>query len=152
LCLAGDLSSDEYLRIKDQNEREIAHWEARTSGMKQAALEYALTLETVERLANFWEISSDEDKQGMVGLLFEYIEYDLDAKRITDFRLKPWADKFVILRAALYETETTNPPQFSETGSRGDSDETVLEPLYRDARPEGFEPPTVGSEDQCSIH
>jgi hypothetical protein len=67
----------------------IAHWEARTSDLKQAALEFALCLETIEKLLTFWAIASDEDKQGMVRLLFEYIEYDLDAKRITDFRLKP---------------------------------------------------------------
>jgi hypothetical protein len=71
--------------------------------LKQAALEFALCLETIEKLVTFWAIASDEDKQGMVRLLFESIEYDLDAQRITDFRLKPWADKFVILRAALYE-------------------------------------------------
>lgn len=137
LCLAGDLSSDEYLRIKEQNEREIAHWEARTSDVKQAALEFALCIETIEKLTKFWDIASDEDKQGMVQLLFEYIEYDLDAKRITDFRLKPWADKFVILRAALYETEQ---PQLDEAKM-----------MYRRAPLEGVEPPTNGLEDRCSI-
>lgn len=152
LCLAGDLTSDEYLRIKEQNEREIAHWEARNSDLKQAALEYTLCLETIEKLAKFWDIATDEDKQGMVRLLFEYIEYDLDAKQITDFRLKPWADKFVILRAALYETETINPPQSDETGSLEDTSGDTSELVYRISHPEGFEPTTCGSEDRCSIH
>lgn len=50
-------------------------------------------------------ISDDEDRQGMVRNLFSYIVYDLDAQRITDFRLKPWADRFLILRGALYEQD-----------------------------------------------
>jgi hypothetical protein len=29
LCLAGDITSEEYLRIKEQNEREIEHWQIR---------------------------------------------------------------------------------------------------------------------------
>lgn len=34
--------------------------------------------------------------------LFSYIVYNLDTQRIVDFRLKPWADRFITLRAALY--------------------------------------------------
>lgn len=34
--------------------------------------------------------------------------------------------------------------------SSGDEDEQVARGVL--ARPEGLEPPTVGSEDQCSIH
>jgi hypothetical protein len=120
--------------------------------LKQAALEYTLCLQTIEKLATFWEIATNEDKQGMVRLLFEYVEYDLDAKRITDFRLKPWADKFVILHAALYQTETINPPQLNETGLGENGERNEPELLYRITRPEGFEPPTTGSEDRCSIH
>jgi hypothetical protein len=112
-----------------------------TSDLKQAALEFALCLETIEKLLTFWAIASDEDKQGMVRLLFKYIEYDLDIKRITDFRLKPWADKFVILRAALYQTENTNPPQFDETGSCGDSDGHESELVYRNYAPRGVQTP-----------
>ncbi len=38
----------------------------------------------------------------MARSLFEYLVYDLDMRRIVDFRLKPWADRFLMLRAALY--------------------------------------------------
>lgn len=31
--------------------------------------------------------------------------YNLDTHRIVDFKLKPWADRFLVLRAALYEGE-----------------------------------------------
>jgi hypothetical protein len=37
--------------------------------------------------------------------LFEYVTYDLDRQEIVDFRLKPWADQFLMLRAGLYAEE-----------------------------------------------
>jgi DNA invertase Pin-like site-specific DNA recombinase len=119
LCMAGDLDADEYLRIKEQNDQEIAHWEARTDELEQAALEFAMCVQTIQKLRLLWEISPDEDKQGMVGMLFEYVEYDLDTHRIVDFRLKPWADNFLIVRTALYEKEN---PRVSGDGKDGESD------------------------------
>ena len=98
----GDLSREEYLRRKDQNEREITHWEARTTETEKIALELALCLEAMDKINQFWDISDDEDKQGMARNLFSYIVYDFDTQRIVDFRLKPWADQFITLRAALY--------------------------------------------------
>ena len=37
--------------------------------------------------------------------MFEEIIFDLDTQRIVDFRLKAWADRYIVLRAALYEAE-----------------------------------------------
>jgi hypothetical protein len=37
--------------------------------------------------------------------LFEYVVYDLDRQEIVDFRLKPWADQFLVLRTALYAND-----------------------------------------------
>lgn len=101
----GLIDREEFLRRREANEREIAHWEARTSETEKVALELAMCIEAVDKLAYIWETSDDEDRQGFVRNLFDYVEYDLDARRITDFRLKPWADRFVILRGALYEAE-----------------------------------------------
>jgi hypothetical protein len=89
----GDMTREEYLRRKEDNEREIANWQARTTETEKAALE----------LAHLWAAASNEDRQGMARSLFEYVIYDLDAHRITDFRLKPWADRFLVLRSALYD-------------------------------------------------
>ncbi len=99
----GDLSREDYLKRKEENEREIAHWEARTTEIEQAALELALCIETITRIVQLWDSASGEDKQGMAQSIFEYIVYDLDAQRIVDFRLKPWADRFMVLRTALYD-------------------------------------------------
>jgi hypothetical protein len=102
LYLEGDLSREEYSRRKDRNEREIAHWETRTTDTEKVALEIAMCVEAIDRIADLWDLSDDEDRQGMVRSLFSYIVYNLDTHRIVDFRLKPWADRFVMLRAALY--------------------------------------------------
>src|SRR5258707_3723473 len=76
------------------------------------ALELAMCVEAIDRIAHLWDIRGEEDRQGLVRNLFEYLVYDLDTQRITDFRPKPWADRFLILRAALYEDD-------GSTGSGG---------------------------------
>ncbi|TVR25366.1 MAG: recombinase family protein, partial [Anaerolineaceae bacterium] len=103
----GDFSREEYLRRKENNEREIAHWESRTTETEKVALELTLCLEAIDKINQLWDISDDEDKQGMVRNLFSYVVYNLDTQRIVDFRLKPWADRFITLRAALYDSADT---------------------------------------------
>src|SRR5690606_22261549 len=50
--------------------------------------------------------------------LFEYVVYDLDKQRIVDFRLKGWADRFLVLRTALYDdSEQSGSDSGSGTGS-----------------------------------
>ena len=39
------------------------------------------------------------DGQQMAHMLFEYLTCDLDQRRIVDFRLEPWADKYLIARS-----------------------------------------------------
>jgi len=102
----GDLSREDYLKRKENNEREIAHWEARTTETEKVALELTLCLEAIEKINLLWDMSDDEDRQGMARNLFSYLVYDLDSRRIVDFRLKPWADRFITLRAALYNDDS----------------------------------------------
>jgi hypothetical protein len=52
-----------------------------------------------------WHGGNDDDKQGLVRSLFEEIVLNLDTQRITSFKLKPWADNFISLRAALYQDQ-----------------------------------------------
>ena len=42
--------------------------------------------------------------------LFDEIVYDLDLQQIVDFRLKPWADQFLIVCAAMCEATGTEVP------------------------------------------
>src|SRR5262249_23773606 len=106
LYLDGELSREDYLQRKEHNEREIGHWEARTSDIEALELELAACLDTVAEVAKAWAEGKDEDRQSLANCLFEDVFYDLDARRIIDFRLKPWADKFLNLRAALYANES----------------------------------------------
>lgn len=105
----GRITKEEYRRRVEQNEREIAHWEARTTETQRIALELTLCIDAIDKIANLWEVSEDEDRRGMARNLFSYIVYDLDTQRIVDFRLKPWADRFVTLRGALYSGDDTPP-------------------------------------------
>jgi DNA invertase Pin-like site-specific DNA recombinase len=101
----GRIDQAEYTRRVDQNEREMAYWQARTTDTQQISLELAVCLEAIDKIAKLWDASADEDRQELVRSLFDYIVYDLDSQRIVDFRLKPWADRFVTVRGVLIEDQ-----------------------------------------------
>ncbi len=128
----GRIDKDEYRRRVELNEREIAHWEARTTQTEKAALELAMCMDAIDKLAKLWDVGDDEDRQGMARSLFSYVIYDLDSRRIVDFRLKPWADRFLVLRSALYEDGET-PENGAPSG---------IKPQAEAVAPEGIEPPT----------
>lgn len=121
LFLEGDISQDEYLRRKEHNERQIAHWEARTTETEKAAIELAMCMEALDTLVDIWDTANDEDRQQMARMLFEYIVYDFDRQQIVDFRLKPWADRYLILRAALYGDDGAGMPDGGQDDDSGDS-------------------------------
>jgi DNA invertase Pin-like site-specific DNA recombinase len=107
----GRLSREEYLRRIERNEREIASWQARTTETEKVAMELAMSVHAIDTIIRLWHVSSDEDKQGMARHLFEYVLFDLDRQEIVDFRLKPWADQFFVLRTAIYVDEKQNDHQ-----------------------------------------
>ena len=49
----GRIDRPEYVRRVEANEREIAHWEARTTETEKAALELAMCVETVHKSPGF---------------------------------------------------------------------------------------------------
>ncbi len=125
----GRIDKDEYRRRIENNERDMAHWESRTTETEKAALELAMCMDAIEKLTLLWDIGEDEDRQGMARSLFSYIVYNLDTRRIVDFRLKPWADRFLVLRSALYEDDLNS-----------ENDATItIKPEAEDVIPEGFE-------------
>jgi DNA invertase Pin-like site-specific DNA recombinase len=105
----GRISREEYLQRVERNERELAAWQARTTETEKLAMELSMCLQAVDTINKLWSVSSDDDKQGMARLLFEYITYDLDKQQIVDFRLKPWAEQFLFLRIGLYMQEHYSP-------------------------------------------
>ncbi len=105
LYLDGEIDREDYLVRKEQNEREIAHWQARTTETQQIALELGMCIEALDKLARLWDTANEEDRKGLAHNLFEEVVVDLDTRRIVSFKLKPWADRFLVLRMALYEEE-----------------------------------------------
>src|SRR6185436_14367809 len=71
----GDLNREEYLRRKDENEREIAHWRAYTTETQNLTLHLMLCVEAIGRLAQLWNACTNEDKNRMARQIFEYIVY-----------------------------------------------------------------------------
>lgn len=130
----GRIDHAEYQRRVESNEREIAHWEARTTETEKSALELTLCLDVIDKIVRLWDISEDEDRQGMIRTLFTHIIYDLDTRRIVDFKLKPWADRFLTLRAALYEIEENGGTTQQNTPQSDDQGVCTDVPLW------GFEP------------
>lgn len=104
LFVDGMISKEEYRRV-DENEREIAHWEMRTNETEKLGLEFAMCVNAVKTMCSTWETNKPEDKQGMARNLFEAIIFDLDTHRILGFKLKPWADRFLVVRAAMVQNE-----------------------------------------------
>jgi hypothetical protein len=127
----GDLSREEYLKRKEVNEREIAHWEAQTieTGKSRWNSPYVLKRSTAS--THYGKSATMKINRGwyIVRNPFTSITYDLDTQRIVDFRLKPWADRFITLRTALYEDENAesegnkNPECNSRGGQRYDPNE-----------------------------
>ena len=71
-------------------------------------------------IRTFAALASVASASALAHSLFDYIVYDLDAQRIVDFRLKPWADRFLTIRAGIYELEEAGKekyPPFQETGT-----------------------------------
>lgn len=110
----GRIDRMEYLRRVERNEHEIASWQARTNERQQLAMELTMCIHAVDTLARLWKVSSDDDKQGMARHLFEYVTYDLDRQEIVDFRLKAWAERFLVLRTALYAEEKNNEENYND--------------------------------------
>jgi hypothetical protein len=80
-----------------------------------------LCLDAVNRISRLWETADDEDRQGMAKHLFSEIVFDLDTRRIVSYKLKPWADDFLMLRMELYHEE------FGDLEEGGEGYESALE-------------------------
>jgi hypothetical protein len=85
----GRIEYEEYRDLIETNEREIAHWESRTTETEKIGIELAMCMDVINNMTQMWDTPSPEDKQAMARGLFEYLVHDPDIQRITDFTLKP---------------------------------------------------------------
>jgi len=104
----GTISKEEYLSVKQKAEEEIRAWESRTTDLQKIAVELKTCIAFLDHAMQLWDSANAQDRQGLARMLFEYVVYDLDEHRITRFKLKPWADRFLVLRASLYDGGNEN--------------------------------------------
>ncbi|MCZ7554545.1 MAG: zinc ribbon domain-containing protein [Anaerolineales bacterium] len=100
----GRIAREEYLRRVEENERQIVHWQARTTESERKALELSMCIEAVNRISSLWDTADDEDRQGMPStcsprLCSTWTRGGLSATS------PPWADDFLMLRMELYYNE-----------------------------------------------
>jgi DNA invertase Pin-like site-specific DNA recombinase len=104
----GELNRDEYFSKRDRVRTELQQWEQTNTEAAQIAVELMQCVEALNRIHVNWEVADNEEKQEMVRWLFESVIYNLDTQQITDFQLKPWAQRYLVLRSALYGLEKEN--------------------------------------------
>ncbi len=124
----GEIEAEEYYRQKDYHERQLAYWEARTTDRQKLTLELNTCIEMVRRLKEFWSVTTGEDRKLLAHTLFDEIVYDMDRKRIVDFKIKSWAEPFLVLRAALYEDELSEEMKTRFNSASYSSGGTFLDP------------------------
>jgi DNA invertase Pin-like site-specific DNA recombinase len=104
----GDIDEAEYDKVLRECEQEIEAWNQMTGEQEQVEYELKMCVESLSRLAALWDSGDAEQRQGIVRSLFNHIVYDLDARRIVNFKLKPWAERFLELRVDA-EIDGLNP-------------------------------------------
>ncbi len=135
----GEMEPEEYEIEIDTLMRELAYWQNYTTELEQATVELAMAMDAVNKFAYVWDDSHVEERQKIVRSVFQEIVYDLSEKRIVDFRLHPWAERFLILRANL-DAKIPQDPR-AELSNK----------MVSKAPPEGIEPPTFRLEGDSSI-
>jgi len=78
---------------------------ARTVKQQEVLIKLMTVLGRLTNLKRVWYDGTMEDKKGLVNSIFEYILFDLDTSRIADFRLEPWTDQHLIVRAEIFIEE-----------------------------------------------
>jgi DNA invertase Pin-like site-specific DNA recombinase len=101
----GELTREEFERKRAEIARETAYWHNRTTDTAQMTLELRQCVAALGQVAQEYPSASPEAQQALVRSLFDHLVYDLDQRQIVDFRLKSWADRYMVLRAALYQGE-----------------------------------------------
>ena len=94
-----------------------------TNDRQQVRTNLMTCMEILRRLKLYWADAEGEDKRILAHSLFEEIVYDMDGRQIIDFKVKAWAEPFLIYRAELLEDS-----EGEKTKNRhdGDSSNDVL--------------------------
>ena len=99
----GDMEEAEYDAILRESEEEVQAWNRMTSEQEKVEYELRSAVEMLTKLSSVWDAGDAEQRQSLIRSLFMHIVYDLDARRIASFKLKPWVERFVDLRVQTEE-------------------------------------------------
>jgi hypothetical protein len=83
-------------------------------------------------LRQLWEVTTGEDRCILAYSLFDELIYNLDARRIIDFKIKPCHEPFIELRTVLYADEMREEKKTAFTA--------VFQVVGRIIAPTGLEP------------
>ena len=101
----GDMEEAEYDAILREADEETQSWKRMTSERERVEYELRAVVEMLIKLAAIWDAGDLEQRQSLIQSLFTHIIYDLDTRRIVNFKLKPWVERFVELRLETEKTE-----------------------------------------------
>jgi len=76
-----------------------------TSERERVEYELRVVVEMLIKLAAIWDTDDPEQRQSLIQILLTHVIYDLDTRRIVNFKLKPWVERFVELRLETEKTE-----------------------------------------------
>jgi DNA invertase Pin-like site-specific DNA recombinase len=103
----GHISQEEFQRVLERNNREIAEWEAIKDEVEETLMDMMNCISNLRELTRVWREGTDEDKQAIIRSIFVHLSYNLDTRRLEEFEIQPWAHRFLQLRADLYEDDGT---------------------------------------------
>ncbi len=122
------ISEDEWRKMLDEAEHEIAHLQSQVAHQYEAEVALRLTMEMVANLVENWNKANHENRRTMASGLFEYLVYDLDRQQITDFKLKPWIELLMQLKVTLGDDPDpdNNPNNPDGEGNSDDGKQRVV--------------------------
>jgi DNA invertase Pin-like site-specific DNA recombinase/cell division septum initiation protein DivIVA len=103
------LSEAEWAEDVADCEHQIMILQSQLSENYEVQMMLELTAGQLSDAQKNWHDASSADRQAFAHNLFEEIIYDLDTRRITAFKLKPWAESFLQLRVGIAEMYGENP-------------------------------------------
>lgn len=109
---------EEFEQIRTHADREISCLQATTSEPEEVVIRLEECIDLINAPARLWEMAEPADRQQLTDKIFEYVSYNLDQQHITDFRLKPAMDAFMIVRYTVDKDEKAKEPDSSSGSAR----------------------------------
>lgn len=99
------------------HEREIERWQHMTTDSQKLRMSLSECSKQMELLTESWASAIGEAKQKLAHSLFDEIVYNLNTRQIVGFRLKVWAELFLMRRGEMFWEELTEDQKNHQVGS-----------------------------------